>query len=138
MLCHCMLFHLYLRNTLASRKQETSITMDSSRILAQWALAELFDVLKPQKAHWYSIKAPTIEDPSSNRIEQLFPYLGTLLSLTAEIMHFVLEASSLMRWKDKKKGILSPCLKSWRILSTNSSYIWNGLTFKSRGTIQLH
>jgi hypothetical protein len=87
--------------------------MDSSRILARRALAELFDALKLQKAHWYSIKAPTAEDPSSDRIEQLFPYLGTLLSLTAEIMHFVLEASSLMRWKDKKKGILSPCLKSW-------------------------
>jgi hypothetical protein len=92
---------------------EASNTMDSSRILARQALAELFDALKPQKAHWYSIKAPTTKDPYSDRIDRLFPSLGTLLSLTTEIMNFVLEASALMRWKDKKKWLSSPCLKSW-------------------------
>jgi hypothetical protein len=76
---------------------EASITMGSSRILARQSLAELFDALKPQKAHWYSIKAPVTEDPNSDQIEQLFPSLGTLLSLTAEIMHFMLEASGLMQ-----------------------------------------
>jgi hypothetical protein len=83
---------------------EANNTMDSSRILARLALAELFDELKPQKAHWYSIKAPTTKDPYSDRIDRLFPSLGTLLSLTMEIMNFVLEASALMRWKDKKSG----------------------------------
>ncbi len=117
LLCHQYLIELFI--ILDSALHALSIIpqehvcfieiMDSLRILAWQALAELFNALKPQKAHWYSIKATATQDPLSDRIEHLFPPLGTLLSLTAEIMNFVLEASGLMRWKDKN----SPCLKSW-------------------------
>jgi hypothetical protein len=102
---------------------EASFIMDSSRILARQALAELLNALKPRKAHWYSIKALATEDPNHEKIEQLFPSLGTLLSLSEEIMHFVLVASGLMHWKVKRKVSHLHVSSPGRILTMSSSYI---------------
>ena len=85
----------------------------SRRQLAREALAEVLHALEPQKAHWYQLKAPIANEACNDRFQALFPYLGTLLSLSAELMHFVLETSGLIRWLDKKKGVTCITLVSW-------------------------
>jgi hypothetical protein len=42
---------------------DAKVAMSSSRNLAQQALAELFNTLKPQQTHWYSILSPRSEGP---------------------------------------------------------------------------
>ena len=84
--------------------------MSSSRNSARQTLAELFDVLQPQKAHWYSIISPRSEDPSGERIKVLFPPIATLLSMREDIFEFVLMKCGLMR---NIKNKSSPSMNSW-------------------------
>jgi len=92
---------------------EAVVMTVSRRQLAREALAEVLYALEPQKAHWYQLKAPIANEACNDRFQALFPYLGTLLSLSAEFMHFVLETSGLIRWLDKKKGVTCITLVSW-------------------------
>ena len=84
--------------------------MSSSRNSARQTLAELFDALQPQKAHWYSIISPRSEDPSGERIKVLFPPIATLLSMREDIFEFVLMKCGLMR---NIKNKSSPSMNSW-------------------------
>jgi len=87
--------------------------VSSRRSAARQALAELFRALEPQKAHWYLVldEVPG-KSERHDRFRRLFPSLGTLFSLNAELVRFVFVTGDLMRWSDRKKGICSPCIKS--------------------------
>jgi len=87
--------------------------VSSQKTAARQALAELFRALEPQKAHWYLVldEVPGTSE-HHDRFRRLFPSLGMLFSMDAELVHFVFITSDLMRWSDRKKGICSPCIKS--------------------------
>jgi hypothetical protein len=87
--------------------------VSSQKTAARQALAELFRALEPQKAHWYLVldEVPGTSE-RHDRFRRLFPSLGMLFSMDAELVHFVFITSDLMRWSDRKKGICSPCIKS--------------------------
>jgi hypothetical protein len=75
-----------------------AVIMTVSRTqLAREALADVFHALKAQKAHWYQLKPPTSEEDYKVKFNDLFPYLGRLLSLTADVMHSILEAGGLIQ-----------------------------------------
>jgi hypothetical protein len=74
--------------------------MSSSSFPGRQALTDFFHSMAMQKAHWYNIANSPPSDPSSSKVNEIFPTLSTLLSGDPYIMDSMLVLCGLAKqWR---------------------------------------
>jgi hypothetical protein len=96
-------------------------------------VAEFFDAIGSQKAHWYQVFDPSNVDENYLLIKSIFPPLASLMKIESDFIREVLLDAGLMKKKLHRGAyIVYAGCSAWDSLSNNIALRWKQLFFLSK------